>query len=99
VSERGAVWVSTGGGSGGVELTVESTGEPLAPETVETLAEPFLRGDERVRAEQAGVGLGLAIVERITRAHDGTLTLTSREGGGLRVEVWIPAAAPVPTTA
>jgi two-component system sensor histidine kinase VanS len=40
------------------------------------------------------VGLGLAIVERITRAHDGTLDLFPRPGGGLRVVVRLPAAAP-----
>ena len=58
---------------------------------VSTLAEPFLRGDERIRTDHAGVGLGLAIVKRITQAHDGTLTLTPRAAGGLRVTVRIPA--------
>ena len=78
----------------GVELTVENTGETLAPQMVSTLAEPFLRGDERVRADHAGVGLGLAIVKSITRAHDGTLTLTPRAAGGLCVTVQVPAAPP-----
>jgi two-component system, OmpR family, sensor histidine kinase VanS len=59
---------------------------------VSTLAEPFLRGNERIRAEHAGVGLGLAIVKSITQAHDGTLTLTPRVAGGLRVTVQLPAA-------
>ena len=54
---------------------------------VATLVEPFQRGTERVRTDDAGVGLGLAIVESITRAHDGTLTLTPRADGGLRVTV------------
>ena len=74
-----------------MELTVENTGEMLAPEVVSTLAEPFLRGDERIRADHAGVGLGLAIVESIAQAHDGTLMLVPRAGGGLRVTVRIPA--------
>ena len=42
--------------------------------------------------DHAGVGLGLAIVESIVRAHDGHLTLTPRDGGGLRVVVRLPAA-------
>ena len=58
-----------------------------------TLAEPFLRGTERIRTDHAGVGLGLAIVKSITQAHDGTLTLTPRAAGGLRVTVQLPAAA------
>jgi two-component system, OmpR family, sensor histidine kinase VanS len=90
--DRGIVWVSTSARPDGVELTVENTGETLAPHTVSTLAEPFLRRDERVRADHSGVGLGLAIVESIAQAHDGALTLTSRAGGGLRVTVQLPAA-------
>jgi two-component system sensor histidine kinase VanS len=91
---HGTVWVSTCARPDAVELTVENTGETLAPEIVSTLAEPFLRGDERIRADRAGVGLGLAIVKRIAQAHDGTLTLTARSAGGLRVTVAIPAACP-----
>ncbi len=91
--DRGTVWVSTSAHSDVVELTVENTGETLAPETVSTLAEPFLRGDERVRSDHAGVGLGLAIVERIAQAHDGTLTLAPRAAGGLRVTVRMPVAS------
>ncbi|UOX89977.1 HAMP domain-containing histidine kinase [Amycolatopsis sp. FBCC-B4732] len=88
----GTVWVETSVHAGSVELTVENTGEPLPPELVATLAEPFRRGTERVKSDQAGVGLGLAIVSSIARAHDGTLTLTPRLDGGLRVTVRVPAA-------
>ncbi len=49
---------------------------------------------KRIRTDHAGVGLGLAIVKSITRAHDGTLTLTPRPAGGLRVTVQLPAAPP-----
>jgi two-component system sensor histidine kinase VanS len=68
-------------------LTVENTGEKLAPQLVSTLTEPFQRGDERLRNDHAGVGLGLAIVRSIAQAHDGTLTITPRTGGGLHVTV------------
>jgi two-component system sensor histidine kinase VanS len=90
--DHGTVWISTGARSDVVELTVENTGEVLTPPVVSTLAEPFLRAEERVRADHAGVGLGLAIVESITQAHDGVLTLAPRAGGGLRATVRIPAA-------
>lgn len=74
-------------------LTVENTGEPLEAALVATLAEPFQRGTARARTDQAGVGLGLAIVKSITRAHDGTLALSARPGGGILVTVRIPAPA------
>ncbi|GAA1982879.1 HAMP domain-containing sensor histidine kinase [Catenulispora subtropica] len=92
LSEHGTVWVTTHADPDSVVLTVENTGEQLTPQLVATLAEPFRRGTGRVHSDHAGVGLGLAIVRGITRAHDGTLTLTSRAAGGLRVEVRLPLA-------
>jgi two-component system sensor histidine kinase VanS len=89
----GHVWVTTGVASDSVTLTVENTGAQLTPRLVATLVEPFQRGTERVRSEHAGVGLGLAIVSSIARAHEGTLTLTPRSDGGLRVTVRLPVAA------
>jgi signal transduction histidine kinase len=80
-------------------LRVENTGPRLPPELVPTLTEPFQRGTERVRTgEHAGVGLGLAIVHSIVRAHDGTLDLSPRPTGGLLVTVRLPRtpAAPRP---
>jgi two-component system, OmpR family, sensor histidine kinase VanS len=93
--EHGAVWVSTRVHRETVALTVENTGEKLAPHVVSTLVEPFLRGTQRIRTDHAGVGLGLAIVKSITQAHDGTLTLTPRPAGGLLVTVHLPAAAEI----
>jgi two-component system sensor histidine kinase VanS len=89
--EQGTVWVTTSVRPKTVMLTVENTGEKLTPQVVATLVEPFQRGTERRRNGHAGVGLGLAIVKSITQAHDGTLTITPRTGGGLHVTVQLPA--------
>jgi two-component system sensor histidine kinase VanS len=91
--EGGAVWVATRVDGGQAVLTVDSTGETLDPELVPTLVEPFQRGAERARGDHAGVGLGLAIVRSIATAHDGTLALAPRAGGGLSAAVRLPAAA------
>jgi two-component system, OmpR family, sensor histidine kinase VanS len=90
--EHGTVWVTTSAHPKTVELTVENTGEQLTSQLVSTLAEPFQRGTERIRTDHAGVGLGLALVNSITQAHDGTLTLAPRAAGGLRVSVRLPVA-------
>jgi two-component system sensor histidine kinase VanS len=90
--EQGTVWITTSAQPKSVVLAVENTGEKLTPKLVSTLAEPFLRGTERIRTDHAGVGLGLAIVKSITQAHDGTLALTRRADGGLCVTVQLPAA-------
>jgi two-component system sensor histidine kinase VanS len=89
--EQGTVWVTTSARAGGVVLTVENTGKPLAAPLVAELVEPFRRGTDRIRTDHAGVGLGLAIVKSITQAHDGTLTLVPRAAGGLCVTVRLPA--------
>ncbi|SNR51889.1 sensor histidine kinase [Actinomadura mexicana] len=73
-------------------LRVVNTGHRVPPELVPTLTEPFQRGTQRTRNdEHAGVGLGLAIVHSIVRAHDGTLDITPCPTGGLRVAVRLPA--------
>jgi two-component system sensor histidine kinase VanS len=92
--EHGTVWVTTSVQPEGAVLTVENTGEKLTAQSVAALAEPFLRGTERIRTDHAGLGLGLAIVKSIAQAHDGTLTLTPRDAGGLRVTVQLPPAPP-----
>ncbi|MEV8624601.1 HAMP domain-containing sensor histidine kinase [Streptomyces sp. NPDC051079] len=73
-------------------VRVSNTGPPVPPELVPTLVEPFQRGTERVRTdEHAGVGLGLALVHSVVRAHDGSLALVPRPAGGLEVTVRLPS--------
>jgi two-component system, OmpR family, sensor histidine kinase VanS len=91
----GTVTIHTESQHGVSVLRVENTGHPLPPELVPTLTEPFQRGTERVRTDEyAGVGLGLAIVASIVRAHDGTLDLTPRPAGGLLVTIRLPGICP-----
>ena len=91
---HGTVRVATATVSDNVTLTIENTGVTLTPQLVSTLTERFQRGSERTRSHHAGVGLGLAIVKSIVQAHDGTLSLTPRPEGGLRVTVHLPVAPP-----
>ncbi len=86
----GLVTVRTHAQHDAVALVVENTGAVLSPVEVSTLAEPFQRGAARTRDDDhGGVGLGLAIAERIAQAHDGSLVLTARPEGGLNVTVWL----------
>ena len=74
-------------------LTVENTGERLTPQVVATVAEPFLRGTERVRTDHAGVGLGVAIVKEHHRSA-GRNAQPHAPGRRLRVTVQLPVASP-----
>ncbi|MBW9216180.1 HAMP domain-containing histidine kinase [Mumia sp. zg.B53] len=95
---HGHVQVTAGVEPASVLLTVENTGEQLSPQLVATLAEPFRRGTDRIHADHSGVGLGLAIVQHIARAHAGTLTLAPRPAGGLCVTVRLPLLRGQPHT-
>jgi two-component system, OmpR family, osmolarity sensor histidine kinase EnvZ len=72
-----------------VILRVMDRGEGIAPKDVERLKQPFTRMDNS-RAGASGAGLGLAIVERITRLHGGVFSLLPREGGGTEARVTLP---------
>ncbi|MCF6471498.1 HAMP domain-containing histidine kinase [Nonomuraea sp. MG754425] len=88
---RGEVWVTTRRRAERVELVVANTGLQVPPYEIEAIFEPFrrLHGD-RLRSDR-GSGLGLSIVRVIAEAHDGTVTATPREEGGLTITVELPA--------
>ena len=71
-----------------VEVLDRGPGVPAGE--VERLKRPFTRMDE-ARSGPGGAGLGLAIVDRIARAHGGSLELAPREGGGLAARLSLSA--------
>ena len=75
-----------------LEVLVAAEGGVVSAEELLARAWGENAGTKRIRTDRAGVGLGLAIAKSMTQAHDGTLTLTPREAGGLRVTVQLPAA-------
>jgi two-component system osmolarity sensor histidine kinase EnvZ len=70
------------GNASRVVIEVRDRGPGIPPGQAERLKRPFTRLDA-ARSGPAGAGLGLAIVERVARAHGGSLELVPREGGGL----------------
>ncbi|MEJ2859272.1 MULTISPECIES: sensor histidine kinase [unclassified Saccharothrix] len=70
----------------GASLIVETGGPVLAPADVTRLGRPFQRLANRTGSD-TGSGLGLSIVAAIATAHHGSLSITARPEGGLRVTV------------
>lgn len=88
----GSVWVTATERAGTVTLVVDNTGADLSLQQVGTFIEPFQRSSQRIHSsDHVGAGLGLAIVDRIIRAHHGRVDLRPREGGGLRIRIDLPA--------
>ena len=86
--DRPAVPVRLARTEGGVELVIEDRGPGLPEEVRQRLFQPFASG------RPAGVGLGLALSHRIVSLHGGRIRIEDREGGGTRVRVVLPVAAP-----
>ncbi|WP_027698008.1 two-component system sensor histidine kinase EnvZ [Vibrio litoralis] len=74
-----------------VWVTVEDNGPGIDKSKLESLFEPFTRGDT-ARGSSEGAGLGLAIVKRIVSQHQGLIVVTNRTEGGLKVQISIPTA-------
>lgn len=78
-------------------VTVTDHGVGIPTASLPHVFERFYRTDYARNRVGGGVGLGLAIVKSIVAAHDGTVTITSREGEGSTVTVELPKAD-VPST-
>lgn len=75
-------------GREGIVLTVADTGKGIPREVIGEVGQIFFT----TRPE--GTGLGLATARRFVEQHDGRLDLTSREGVGTAVTVWLPLRGP-----
>lgn len=78
-------------------LTVSDTGIGIAPEHIPHLFERFYRVDSaRTRTEGNSSGLGLAIVDWVVRAHNGSISVESQPGKGSTFTVTLPLALRTP---
>ena len=69
-------------------VIIEDNGPGIDKAQLESVFEPFTRGDTARGSE--GTGLGLAIVKRIVGQHQGEVSLSNRREGGLKVQVELP---------
>jgi two-component system, OmpR family, phosphate regulon sensor histidine kinase PhoR len=73
-----------------VELAVSDNGFGIPRDERRDLFEEFIRGKEATRRGTPGVGLGLALVRAVVRAHKGNIEVTSREGAGSTFRLRLP---------
>lgn len=73
-------------GASCLSLEIEDDGVGMSAATLSRMFEPFFSTKTR------GHGLGLAAVLGIVRSHGGALDVTSVEGAGTTVRIWLPVA-------
>ena len=71
-------------------LILLSPGPGIPEDQYTNVFKPFFRLDESRSLNQAGVGLGLAIVEDIINSHGGTIQLGKSKHNGLQVKIFLP---------
>jgi PAS domain S-box-containing protein len=80
----GTLTLQTGENSDSVWVSVADTGGGIPQEQINRIFEPFYT------TKKKGSGLGLMIVQRIVRAHNGRIELESNVGKGTTFRVWLP---------
>jgi two-component system NtrC family sensor kinase len=72
-----------------LRVEIADTGPGIAPEQLQHVFTPFFT----TKSQGKGLGLGLSIARDIIRAHQGTISVQSREGEGTTVVLELPLAA------
>ena len=79
-------------GDGDIVIRVLDSGPGVPPQDLQRIFQPFYRLDDARNRQTGGAGLGLSITDRAVRLHGGLVRASNRPGGGLEVEIRIPAA-------
>ena len=86
----GSVGIKVWSDQAGHHLEVHDTGQGIPPEDLPFIFHRFYRVEGRSGGGPAGMGLGLAIVDRIVRAHRGEVGVTSEPGSGSTFHITLP---------
>jgi len=73
-------------------IVVADQGDGVPPGALTRLFEPFYRVAESRDRGSGGTGLGLSIAQRVVVLHGGSIRARNREGGGLEMEIEVPAS-------
>jgi two-component system OmpR family sensor kinase/two-component system sensor histidine kinase BaeS len=82
----GRITITVDAEAGPIAVTVNDTGQGIAPEQLPRLFDRFHKG-----VESSGSGLGLAIAKGIVTAHSGEISATSTLGSGTTIRFTLPS--------
>src|SRR6185503_631754 len=70
-----------------IQFSVIDNGMGIAPEDLQRLFQPFVQVDSGLNRQQEGTGLGLALVQKLTDLHGGSVEVESEVGKGSRFTI------------
>ncbi|MBP2029418.1 PAS domain S-box-containing protein [Methanohalophilus levihalophilus] len=80
--ENGAIEVSARSTESGIQFSVKDTGIGIPVDKLDLIFEPFKQVECFHKREHSGTGLGLCLVRKFIKMHDGELSVKSKEGEG-----------------
>jgi len=89
-TDRGGLVVGCRRRGGSVSIEVHDTGIGIHSDEQEDIFQPYYRVDDSGPDGQKGVGLGLAIVQRLAASLQHPVTLSSKEGRGSVFRILVP---------
>lgn len=88
---EGAIWLSARQSDGEVLVTVKDNGAGIPPDKLDSIFDMFMQVDRTSEQSQAGLGIGLTLVKRLTEMHGGAIQARSDgEGKGSEFVVRLP---------
>ncbi|MEH6456676.1 MAG: ATP-binding protein [Cocleimonas sp.] len=75
-----------------LKITIGDQGPGVPEDKINSLFEPFVRLSAARDRDSGGYGLGLAIAKRAIEFHQGQISASNKENGGLLIEVILPLA-------
>ncbi|MFY7961240.1 MAG: PAS domain-containing sensor histidine kinase [Elsteraceae bacterium] len=88
--DGGRVEASVAGDEAGVTVLIRDDGPGIPEEMRLRVFEPFVQVHSALSRVARGVGLGLAIVQRFTELHGGTVEILPGNGNGSTFKLWFP---------
>jgi len=95
-TEQGVIKISSGHEQQRVFFEVSDTGIGIESSDLERIWEEFYQVDNPTRDRSKGIGLGLAIVQRLVSLMEAELECSSVPGVGSQFRLWLPLTEDVP---
>ncbi len=92
--EGGRIWLTVEQDGAEAVLRLRDTGVGIAPELLPRVFDLFTQAERSLDRAQGGLGIGLALVQRLVELHGGRVAVTSSLGHGSEFVVRLPVAVP-----